>query len=142
MTLTCTFGVAALLLLSAARIERPATASLGGRVTDTTARPLAGVRVELRHPYDGYIAEAKTDAEGNYDINGVHAGRYTVVATAEGYGCIWKPCVLLFEGRRANLDIVFTGLPRKVSDDRSACTDSAQVVLFHLVSQSVASDSQ
>jgi hypothetical protein len=60
------------------------TASIRGRVTDASGRPLA--RVDIRAgSSDGQQANGLTDAEGRFDLNGLLAGTYTVTAAKPNY---------------------------------------------------------
>ena len=53
-------------------------------VTDSdTADPIGGATVEV--DMDGTILSGTTDRDGDYEIDDVPAGTYTVTASAEGY---------------------------------------------------------
>jgi protocatechuate 3,4-dioxygenase beta subunit len=60
------------------------TASIRGRVTDASGRPLS--RVEIRAPNGtGDIANGLTDGDGRFTITGLPAGTYTINATKANY---------------------------------------------------------
>ena len=61
------------------------TASIRGRVVDASGNPLS--RVEMRAGGGGNLQQANglTDGDGRYDLNGLPAGTYTVVATKPNY---------------------------------------------------------
>jgi hypothetical protein len=104
----------AVLLLALPRIDDPDAASLGGRVTDENAAPIAGARISIRNKFSGESAAAKSNTAGLYRITGLRQGRYSVFAQAEGYGCTWVLNVLLFRGKHTNLDLALTDSLKKV----------------------------
>src|SRR5690349_5880466 len=60
------------------------TASIHGRVTDATGRPLS--RVEIRAGNgQGQQATTLTDGDGKYDVTEMPAGVFTVIATKANY---------------------------------------------------------
>jgi protocatechuate 3,4-dioxygenase beta subunit len=62
------------------------TIAIRGRVTDDTGRPLRAAQVRLSAP--GGAIEPRTvgtDEEGRYQVDDVHAGRYTIAVTHAGY---------------------------------------------------------
>jgi TonB-linked SusC/RagA family outer membrane protein len=61
-------------------VDAQQTGTITGRVTDPAAQPLAGVTVQVQ----GAAPRAVTDAQGNYRIQGVPAGRQTVTAALIG----------------------------------------------------------
>ncbi|MDQ6800051.1 MAG: carboxypeptidase-like regulatory domain-containing protein [Acidobacteriota bacterium] len=59
---------------------------LRGRVTDKTGRAVAGVRVSAMSTVgSGGFRPAITDAEGNFNLDGLADGRYTITAMKDGY---------------------------------------------------------
>jgi hypothetical protein len=80
----------ALLLLSVLILAwsgpaRCAPAELGGRVSDTLGRPLAGVRIELRGPGNRAVAEAITGRDGRFTLGAAPPGAYSLVARRGGF---------------------------------------------------------
>lgn len=57
------------------------TGSISGKVVDETNQPLPGAAVSIA----GTTIGASTDADGNYTINGIKAGNYTLTAKFIGY---------------------------------------------------------
>ncbi len=55
-----------------------------GRVTDTTGRPLPGLRVQLEN-FDTFESQASTDAEGRFVLDAPAPGDYHVALTEESY---------------------------------------------------------
>lgn len=62
-------------------------ATVAGTITDANGKPIAGASVYLVPPTGttATVAGVKTDASGNYVLNNVPAGSYTVRAYATGY---------------------------------------------------------
>jgi outer membrane cobalamin receptor len=92
-----------LVLLAAAAALPPAlwaqsSATLSGRVT-VAGIPAADVAVFI----PGTTRGAATDADGRYRINGIAAGRYTVVAQRVG-ASVRREAISLADGESANLD--------------------------------------
>src|SRR5262245_9479761 len=95
------FGAVALIHLLCLQIELPAqspakeakpgASAVSGRVT-SKGEPVSGAMVSLRperitvSPDPNSIFQARTDRSGKYRINGVAAGRYSISATAPGFG--------------------------------------------------------
>ena len=69
------------LLLGLLPIAASAQGTVGGVVTDTDGGPLAGVNVFI----EGTAYGDATDAEGRYQIEGIPAGNYALIASAMGY---------------------------------------------------------
>lgn len=64
------------------RAQGPA-GTLSGTVKDGQGAPIAGATVQLKSEMGS--SSAKTDAQGNYSVTGLAAGRYAVEVTANGF---------------------------------------------------------
>jgi hypothetical protein len=94
MSRACLCLVASLVFASAAMSQPPprdnpaaatGTASIRGRVVEASSgRPLSHVDIRAGSA-NGAQANAATDGEGRYDLNGLPAGTYTVFATKPNY---------------------------------------------------------
>ncbi len=62
------------------------TAIVSGRVADTSGAPLPGVTVQVRG--GGFSRTVVSDAQGNFRIPGVPAGRYSVSAALSGFSSV------------------------------------------------------
>jgi protocatechuate 3,4-dioxygenase beta subunit len=60
------------------------TASIRGRVVDATGKPLSRVEVRASGP-GNQQANGLTDGSGRYELDGLPAGTYTVIATKANY---------------------------------------------------------
>ncbi len=60
--------------------------SITGKVVDEKSQPLPGASVTI----DGTTLGATTDVDGNYRINGVKPGTYTLTAQFVGYTALKK----------------------------------------------------
>jgi photosystem II stability/assembly factor-like uncharacterized protein len=88
-----------------------ASYSITGRVTTSTALPIAGLIVEVRNSQGGLLRTGITDAEGFYSIVSLAAGDYTV--TAQKFGptahYIFAPASRTFNALSADQTANFTG---------------------------------
>ena len=83
----------AVLVVSTGRAQPPArdastpagTAAIRGRVTDAAGRPLSRVDVRAASATGPGAGTAMTRADGRYEISGLAAGTYTVIATKPNY---------------------------------------------------------
>ncbi|HWZ42608.1 MAG TPA: carboxypeptidase regulatory-like domain-containing protein [Candidatus Saccharimonadales bacterium] len=96
------------------------TASLHGRVADSTGAVLPKATVTATNAETGFSRSATTNANGEYELNQLPAGSYTVAATAQG-----------FQGRQLSLNLVigqtattdFALSPGQVSQSTEVTTD-------------------
>jgi outer membrane cobalamin receptor len=75
--------ILAALLLMSALVSRADAATLSGRIADPDGRPIPAVRV-LVLSGDATIATAASDSQGQYVVDRLAAGRYTVMALVDG----------------------------------------------------------
>jgi len=93
------------IILMAVLLSRPVVAQNGtiaGTVSDQNEEPLAGVNVVIQ---DLTIGSA-SNADGNYIIDNVEPGTYTVVASLIGFTTQEIPDVIVMTGQTTELDIV------------------------------------
>ena len=77
--------------------------SLSGRVTDSgNGEPLPGASVRLQETNKGAIA----DGAGNFKLEGIPPGKYTVIVSSIGYEAATVKNVEIKEGTPATLDVV------------------------------------
>ena len=81
-TLRCMIVAAGILALSAAALAQDTT--LGGVVTDSTGRPVAGAQVRALLPGPGNNTDVVTDARGQYQVP-VHLGDWIITVEMEGF---------------------------------------------------------
>ena len=109
------FGLATvLLLLVLPRIDDPDAASLGGRITNENHEAIVGATVSATNVFSQEVEATQSDATGFYKLVRLRQGRYSVFATAEGYGCTSVFNVLLFRGQHTQLDLTLRGPHKKV----------------------------
>ncbi|MBV8725414.1 MAG: TonB-dependent receptor, partial [Candidatus Eremiobacteraeota bacterium] len=75
-----TAAIAVLLLMGRAFAATPG--GVGGTVTDSDGRPIAGASVSLQGPGN---SRAVTDARGSFSLGGVSPGEYTLVISKSGF---------------------------------------------------------
>jgi Carboxypeptidase regulatory-like domain len=61
------------------------SATLSGRVTDSSGSPVANAKISVSNVFSGQTAEAKSDAAGRFNVSHLGAGSYQVSASAEGF---------------------------------------------------------
>ncbi|MFM0108076.1 carboxypeptidase-like regulatory domain-containing protein, partial [Paraburkholderia rhynchosiae] len=83
------FSHAALLLFAQALAGHvdaaPVEASVGGLVTDSLGKPVAGANVVLQTATGASAGTTKTDAGGHFSVQDVAPGTYAIVVTATGF---------------------------------------------------------
>jgi thermitase len=92
----------------------PTTGNVGGTVRDTvTGSPIAGAIVTAGDQMlnRGILKSSRTDALGNYVLNGLPTGNYTLQATATGYtdGSLWTVGVQAPSTSSMDLNLKSTG---------------------------------
>ncbi|MDR3418783.1 MAG: TonB-dependent receptor [Nevskia sp.] len=58
--------------------------TLNGTVTDKDGKPIAGAKVQLSNAGGKVVAQSQTDSQGQYSINGITPGSYSVSASKSG----------------------------------------------------------
>ena len=81
------------------------TYSITGKVVDANLIPLQGVNVVLLNTYFG----SATDENGNYEINKIPLGSYTVEFSAIGYERIRKENIIITD-ESISLDVILKGI--------------------------------
>jgi len=130
MTQTCLSRIARAALAAVAFGTAAATLSaqagtgrLEGRVRDS-----AGVRIpNARVIVVGSAFSAPVDTAGNYAINGIPAGTYSVRATYVGYRPVQTDSIRILAGQVTRLDFVLVGAP--VQLDQLVVTGSRQALV-------------
>jgi len=98
--------LAVLLAGNGGLVAQVTTGALGGRITDGSGRPVAGVRVTLESPALFQARVLKTDAKGDFRGQLLPVGTYTVKVSAEGW--VGKTATGVRVGLGANLSLDFT----------------------------------
>jgi len=96
------FGYGLVNAAEAAGVETPLPAAIAGKVTTTDGIVIVGATVIVE---DTTLPEATTDENGDYTINNVSVGNYTVTASATGYIEQSKPAEVL-QGQTTVVDFV------------------------------------
>jgi len=82
-------AIAILLVLAVltipATVVRGAGGQIQGKVTDAKGGPIAGASIIVNEPDNNQSFTAISDSNGNYRIEGLAAGTYTVVISAKGF---------------------------------------------------------
>jgi hypothetical protein len=96
--------VIASLFLLAALAAAPSSVKLSGQVTDPSGASIPAAAVTVTGA-QGAVKVAQTDAQGGYSLDGLLPDKYTVRATAKGFGLFEKTGVDLTGGGATRLDI-------------------------------------
>jgi len=100
------FALAALSFASpAGRLQQAGLGSIEGLVLDQAGVPVMQAKVEACNVFHGGCISALSQSNGFYRINGLAAGRYSLWAEANRYGCVWMPVIIVEEGRATRQDI-------------------------------------
>ncbi|HXM36324.1 MAG TPA: carboxypeptidase regulatory-like domain-containing protein, partial [Pyrinomonadaceae bacterium] len=79
-------------------LARAAGGRIEGKVTDPKGAAIAGATIRVIDPANNQTFTATTDNQGNYKVEGLAAGTYTVVVSAKGFGDGRVETVKLDEG--------------------------------------------
>jgi hypothetical protein len=122
----------ALTILVALALVRPAsveaqvsTADVLGNVADSSGGAIAGATLTVTHDATGLVRTATTSAAGDYVINLLPVGRYTIQIESEGFAT-FVTHVTLAAGDRQRLDAALAIAGLRVSLDVTAAPNSVQ----------------
>lgn len=104
-----------MLLLLGSRVlaQSPASGSVGGSVTDAFGRLVVGVRIEARNQATGAVRWTRTDAEGQFRLEQLDPGVYTVQVDGPGFAPTSATCVVQL-GRQTELPLsLYVGGPHE-----------------------------
>lgn len=92
------------------------TASIEGVVTDQAGKPIAGAVVRARNSMTESSSNSVTNQRGEYLVEQLHHGRYSMFASADGYNSVWVREVIVYTGEHVRQD--FRLSPRIPSSGR------------------------
>jgi carboxypeptidase family protein len=118
-------SMSAVFLLAIARTDHPDAASLGGHITDETMVAIPSATISARNVFSDVVESARSDSTGSFEFTGLRQGRYSVFANAEGYGCTWVFNVVLYRGKRTQLDLILRASRKGVPSEE--CNDSVRI---------------
>ena len=103
------FVALALLLVSAPSIvAQEGLSTLRGTATDTSGAFIPGAGVTAREVLTNVVVRTvKTDAQGNYEVAAIKAGKYQLTATLPGFKKAVVDDILLTSNQARRVDIVF-----------------------------------
>jgi hypothetical protein len=117
--------VVCLALFIPAALLAQTTGALRGQVTDPSGASVPNASVTLTGP-NNTVKVAQTDNTGNYSLNGLAAGQYTVRVMAPGFTLFEKTGFDLAAGRASTLDV-----PLSVEVEKQVVTvaDTQQIAI-------------
>jgi hypothetical protein len=110
-----TFGIVPLFCSALAAKGQAVTATLSGRILDTSGGSVAKTNISITNTATGFTRSVQASDAGEYSIPALPAGDYTVSAEYTGFGKQTKN-ITLQVGQAANLDFTMTpgGVAEKV----------------------------
>jgi len=103
------FAAVALVALSfaspARHLQQGGLGAIEGLVLDQAGVPVMQAKVQACNIFHGGCISAVSQSNGFYRISGLAAGRYSLWAEADRYGCVWMPVIIVEEGRATRQDI-------------------------------------
>src|ERR1041385_6370425 len=108
-------SVLSCLILCSAISGQTITASVEGRVTDSSGAVVSGAAVKAVNSQIGFSRTMTTDAGGGYKLSAVPVGEYTITVEAQGFRPESK-AIRLVVGQSASLDFLLQtgGVTEKV----------------------------
>jgi iron complex outermembrane receptor protein len=104
-----TLALPVLLLLSFTTLNaQPSSAKISGTVSDVQGNAVVGATVSISNTATSAIKTARTDAGGNYAVESLPAGTYTVEVIAVGFNKFSKAGVTLSAGQAQQLPLSLT----------------------------------
>lgn len=97
-----------LIFITTSLLAQDITGSIQGKITDPTGASIPNARVELISEQTNSVTSRSSNAEGNYIFNLVPPGRYTLKATATGFGPATLSGVAVEVNRATRTDIALT----------------------------------
>lgn len=103
--LKITLVLSAFLLLAAIPLAMQLeTGSLEGSVTNDRG-PVANASIEVRNVITGAIVYVESDAGGQYAVEQLRSGRYSLWVEARGHDSLWIPQIVVEGGQATRHDI-------------------------------------
>lgn len=96
------------------------SASLGGKIRDSTGKPVAEVVVQLQGQGAAGIMTARTDSSGFYKFSGVRAGNYSLRIVIDGLLETEVPSLVLAPGEAKTFDCMLSGSKAASADSSAA----------------------
>ena len=97
-----------LVLISASAFAQTSTAKLEGTVLDAQGKAVVDAAVTLTNSATGATKVVRTDSNGAYSFDGLAAGKYSVEATAGGFGKVSKASISLADGQSQHVPLTLT----------------------------------
>ncbi|MFM7848037.1 MAG: carboxypeptidase regulatory-like domain-containing protein [Rubrivivax sp.] len=98
-------SAAAAIVLAAPALAQNTTAALGGQVTGSDGKPVAGATVSILHVESRSVSTATTDASGRYGARGLRVGGPYTVTISKGSATDKRDNVFLTLAESTNLDV-------------------------------------
>jgi iron complex outermembrane receptor protein len=84
------------------------SAKLEGTIKDAQGNAIAKAYITAKNAATGAVSTTRSDGNGNYSINALPAGAYTVEAASEGFAKLSRDNVVLTEGQSQSVTLVLS----------------------------------
>ena len=129
--------VLGLLLVTGSSLSAAETSRITGKVLDPKGATVAGARVTLTNAAGAAIRQSKSDAQGNFVLEGIDAGQYQLTAEATSFLTVIAN-VSVAAGQPTNIDVQFQQIASSIqavtvvaSEPSSLTPDPAQSIIIH-----------
>ncbi|HEX8812948.1 MAG TPA: carboxypeptidase regulatory-like domain-containing protein, partial [Terracidiphilus sp.] len=101
------------------------TVTIRGRITDPDGALIPGAKITINGPDGKAVATTTADSAGNYEVHGLKAGAYTVMATYDGFAPFQSKPLAVTAGQAKRVDIA---MAIQVEQQNVVVTDDAPTV--------------
>ena len=96
------------LSIGAALHSQASNSILAGTILDTQGKGVAAATVTVKNGATGAVRTTRCDANGNYSVEGLSAGSYTVEATSNGFASEIRTGIVLAAGQTQRVALTLT----------------------------------
>jgi len=129
--------VLAIWLLVSSAVQGADGVKVTGRVTDPQGSSVAGAKLTLTTSSGSTVGETVADEHGDFALQSIEPGTYTVTAQAEGFETIARS-IAVASAQQNSVDIEFLRLAKEVQQvnvmaslPKVLAPDPGQTILFH-----------
>ena len=128
LALASATALTAVVAASAPAYAQTTTGSIRGKATASTGTGAAGASVTAVSQATNQTLRATTDPNGNYSLNGLRPGQYTIAITAAN-GETFERDVIIAVGQSATLDATLTAAPAAGAEPSADAAPTRDIVV-------------